>query len=254
MLAIERRNQIMEKLQEEKKVYVSSLSQFYQVSEETIRRDLEKLEKEGLVTKSYGGAVLKENNNIDLPFNVRKNRNVEAKIKIAKLLAMHICDGDSLMLDSSSTAVFVAKHIKDKKNITIITNSIEILIELSDVSDWHILSTGGALKESSLDLIGPNCSKTIQSYHVNKAIVSCKGIDIRKGLTDANEMQAEVKKAMFESAEKRILAIDSSKFDCISFTNVGEMSELSYIFTDKKPEDKYIQYFDNMGIECIYPD
>lgn len=253
MLAIERRTQILEKLQKEKKVYVGSLSQFYNVSEETIRRDLEKLEKEGLVTKSYGGAVLKDNNNIDLPFNVRKNRNVDAKIKIAKLLAETIEDGDSIMLDSSSTAVFVAKHIKDKKNITIITNSIEILIELSDVTDWHIISTGGALKESSLDLIGPNSIKTIKSYHVDKVIISCKGLDLNKGLTDANEMQAEVKKTMFESANKKILAIDSTKFNEISFTTVCNVSEITAIYTDKKPEAKWLQYFDNIGIQCVYP-
>lgn len=253
MLAIERRTQILEKLQKDKKVYVGNLSQHYKVSEETIRRDLEKLEKEGLVTKSYGGAVLKDTNTIDLPFNVRKNRNVDAKIKIAKLLAETIEDGDSIMLDSSTTAVFVAKYMKDKKNITVITNSIEIIIELSDVTDWRIISTGGTLKESSLDLIGPNSIKTIQSYHVDKAVISCKGLDLERGLTDSNELQAEVKKTMYSSSKKKILAIDSTKFNCISFTTICGTNEISAIYTEKKPEERWFQYFKKQGIECIYP-
>ena len=130
MLALERRNLILEKLQEEKKVVVSELSQQFGVSEETIRRDLEKLEKEGLATKSYGGAVLNESTSIDMPFNVRKKANVSGKQKIAEIVASLIHDGDHIILDASSTAVFVAKAIKDKENLTVITNSIEKDIQL----------------------------------------------------------------------------------------------------------------------------
>ena len=198
MLAIERRNMIMEKLQTERRVVVSELSRMFKVSEETIRRDLERMEKDGLVTKSYGGAILNENNNIDLPFNVRKNRNVSGKQKIAELIAAQINDGDHIMLDASSTAVFIAKAIKSKKNITLITNSIEILIELNDVENWHILSTGGILKQGSLALVGPHTDKMIHSFHVDKAIISCKGIDLDKGFTDSSEMHAETKSTMLE--------------------------------------------------------
>ena len=103
MLALERRNLILEKLQEEKRVVVSELSQLYNVSEETIRRDLDKLESEGYAIKSYGGAVINENMTIDMPFNVRKNRNVSGKQKIAELVAGMIKDGDQIMLDASTT-------------------------------------------------------------------------------------------------------------------------------------------------------
>ena len=154
MLALERRNLILEKLQEEKRVVVSELSQLYNVSEETIRRDLDKLEHEGYAIKSYGGAVINENMSIDMPFNVRKNRNVLGKQKIAELVAGMIHDGDQIMLDASTTAVFIAKAIKDKERLTVITNSIEIMIELADVSGWTIISTGGTMKEGYLALLG----------------------------------------------------------------------------------------------------
>ena len=111
MLAIERRKLIMEALQEEKRVVVSELSKMYDVSEETIRRDLEKLEKEGLVIKTYGGAVVNENTNVELPYVIRKKTNVLRKQRIAELTAAMISDGDRIMLDDSTTAVFIAKKI-----------------------------------------------------------------------------------------------------------------------------------------------
>ena len=117
MLALERRNLILEKLQAEKRVVVSELSQLYDVSEETIRRDLDKLEKEGLAIKSYGGAVINEDVSIDLPFNVRKNQNVTGKQKMAELAASLVKDGDHIFLDASTTAAFCGESIKGKKNV-----------------------------------------------------------------------------------------------------------------------------------------
>ena len=101
MLAIERRNEILEKLQNDRRVVVSELSQIYEVSEETIRRDLDKLVQDGFAIKSYGGAVINENVNIELPFNIRKNRNIVGKQHIAELVSEQIKDGDSIMLDTS---------------------------------------------------------------------------------------------------------------------------------------------------------
>ena len=156
MLAIERRNEILEKLQKEKRVVVGELSKIYGVSEETIRRDLEKLENDGYVIKSYGGAVLNENVNIDMPFNVRKNTNVVGKQRIAEIVKSMVKDGERLMLDSSSTAVFIAKALKEeRRNLTVITNSIEIIIELFDRPDWHdgrLVGAGGTAD-------GPNAAR-----------------------------------------------------------------------------------------------
>ena len=136
MLAAERRNRILEKVHENKKVIVNELSKEFDVSEETIRRDLDKLEEDGHVIKSYGGAVLNEKSSIDLPFNIRWKSNPSGKQKIADLISDEITDGDHIILDASTTAVFIAKNIKQKRHLTVITNSIEILLELSDVSGF----------------------------------------------------------------------------------------------------------------------
>ena len=147
MLAIERRREILSRLGADGKVIVSELARDFDVTEETIRRDLERLDREGLVSKTYGGAVAKQNSALDLPYNIRETVNVEQKQAIADKIADLIGDGERIMLDSSSTALYVVKKLKNKRNLTVITNSVKILIELADKSDWTVLSTGGILKK-----------------------------------------------------------------------------------------------------------
>ena len=235
MLAIERRNAILSKLSIEGKVVVSDLSQEFSVTEETIRRDLEKLDQEGLAKKTYGGAVKKENFNIDLPFHVRQQANVTEKQYIASLIAEMIHDGDYIMLDSSTTALYVIKNILDRKKITLITNSIKILIELCNKPDWTVISTGGVLKEGGLSLVGYQAEKMVGDYHVDLAVCSCKGLHTEMGVTDSNERDSEIKKAFFAAANKKVLAVDSTKFDKASFVKVCSISNVDMIVTDKDP-------------------
>ena len=121
MLAIERKNEILDKLRAEQRVLVSDLAEYYNVTEETIRRDLDKLEKEGYATKTYGGAILGNSTKTDLSYTIRNKTNVEAKTQIAALASRLIEDGDHLMLDDSSTSLYLAKKLKEKKNLTVIT-------------------------------------------------------------------------------------------------------------------------------------
>ncbi len=119
----------------------------------------EKLEQDGFATKSYGGAVLNENVGIDMPLNIRSKKNVAAKQKMAEIAASLIHDGDHIMLDASSTDLFIAKAIKSKQRLTVITNSIEIILELSELPGCNIVSTGGNLKEGYLALLGPRAEE-----------------------------------------------------------------------------------------------
>lgn len=254
MLAVERRNLILEKLQKDKRVIVSEISQLYNVSEETIRRDLDKLDKDGLAIKSYGGAVINENTNIDLPFNVRKTHNVSGKQRIAELVASLIHDGDHIMLDASTTAVFISKAIKEKQHLTVITNSLEIVIELSDVSDWNVISSGGQIKEGYLALVGPRAINSLEVFNVETTVISCKGFDQVKGFTDSNDQFAQAKQVMLKAAKQCVLAVDSSKFDTIAFSKVGDLHDVDVIVTDKKPSRKWMEFMEKMGVDCLYPE
>ena len=240
MLAIERRNRILEKLQKDKRVVVSELSRLYQVSEETIRRDLEKLENDGLVIKSYGGAVLNEHSIFDLPFNIRKNQMIAEKQRIASMIADMVRDGEAIMLDASSTAAYVARELKGKKEgLTIITN---------------VISTGGVSREKSFALVGPNTNRMISSYHVDKAIISCKAMNLGIGMMDSDEQDACSKRLMLNAAKERILVADHSKFDKMAFAKVAEWTELTKAVTDKEPSRDWLKEFERLRIDCVYPE
>ena len=252
MLAIERRREILARLSVEGKVIVSELARDFEVTEETIRRDLERLDKEGLVSKTYGGAVSKHNTALDLPYNIREGVNVFQKQKISDEVAALVNDGERIMLDSSSTALYIVKKLKNKKNLTIITNSVKILIELADKPDWTVLSTGGLLKNGALSLTGSSAEKMISTYHVDTAICSCKGVDTAMGVTDSNEKDSLIKQAMFASAERRILALDSEKFDKKSFVRVCGFRDIDILVTDSTPPEKWISFCEDKKIELVY--
>lgn len=254
MLAIERRNAILSKLSAEGKVVVSDLSIEFNVTEETIRRDLEKLDRDGLARKTYGGAVKNENFNIDLPFHIRKQTNVESKRKIAAEISKLINDGDYIMLDASTTALYVIQNILDRKKITLITNSIEILIELCNKPDWKIISTGGELKEGGLSLVGYQAEKTVDGFHVDISICSCKGVDKNMHVTDSNEHDSEIKKAFFAAANRKVLAVDSSKFDKTSFVRVCNLDNVDIVVTDTDPGEKWRECINSAGVQLIYPE
>lgn len=252
MLAIERRREILQKLSTDGKVIVSELAQEFDVTEETIRRDLERMDREGLASKTYGGAVAKQNAALDLPYNIRESVNVTQKQAISKKIAELVSDGDRIMLDSSSTALYVLKEIRSKRNLTVITNSVKILIELADKADWTVLSTGGQLKRSALSLTGSSAEKMIHSYHVDLAICSCKGLDMELGVTDSNESDSLIKQAMFASAERRILALDAEKFDKKSFVRVCGTGDIDCIATDCEPSEKWMSFCGEKGLKVIY--
>lgn len=252
MLSAERRNLILEQLRRDERVLVSELVKQYQVSDETIRRDLLKLEQEGLAMRSYGGAVLAEEGRTALPYKVRKKTRVEEKRVIAALVAELIDDGDFIMLDESSTALYVAKSLKHKRNLTVVTNSVEMILDLADMEDWKIICTGGSLKKDELALYGSRVIDTIRSYHVDKAIISCTALDMDAGYTDAGEDNALVKRAMMESARQTILTVDSGKFDKTAFAQVGNLSKLTALVTDHKPSQAWRDRLNEEGVKLIW--
>ena len=252
MLAAERRQLILDKLQEDKKVVVGELSELFGVSEETIRRDLDKFEKEGLITKGYGGAVLNEDEKSDMPFNVRKKKNMEGKRVIGEILKDLISDGEHIIVDPSTTAVSIIKALRCKNHLTIITKSIEVLVELAGDSGWNVISTGGNLLGDYLALVGAKAVDNISSYNVDKAILSCKGIHMEAGITDANELFSQVKKSMLKAAKQRILAVDYTKFENIAFSRICNLAEIDIVVTDVKPSERWLTYFREKGITCLY--
>ena len=163
-----------------------------------------------------------------------------------------IKDGDYVMLDESTTSMYVARALKPRRNITLITNSIEIVLELAgDVQGWNIHCTGGLLKPYALAFTGHRAESVISAYHVNFAILSCEGLDIDAGYTDSREDNAMMKRAMINSAKKVILVADSGKFGKTSFISVGKLSELDTLVTEKDPGEQWQATLEENGVNLI---
>lgn len=252
MFAIERRRKIISILEERSSVMVPELSKIFDVTEETVRRDLEKLEMEGLLKRTYGGAVAVESTNMELPLKIREVTNIENKQSIGIKVAGFIEDGNTIALDSSTTALQVAKHIKSKRRITVITNSMNIVYELSNAKDCMVISTGGNLRPSSMGFVGRLAEESIKKFNVDKAIISCKGVHMDREVTESNEAEAEVKKAMVEAADKVFLLVDSTKFNRISFVNMLKLEQVGTIFTDKKLNEEWEQLLSERNVELVY--
>ena len=244
---------IFETLQREKRVVVSELSARFGVSEETIRRDLEKLSEEGYAIKTYGGAVLNEETYNDMPFVVRKDTNVAEKQIIGKLIAEIVQDGETIMVDASTTSVFAGRYLKARKDITMITNSVGLLLEMSDVPSFRVISTGGNLRGDTLSLTGNQVDKVFSSYVVDTAIFSCKGIDIAAGATDSNEVNAYIKRTILGAAKRKMLAVDHTKFGKTALVRICKTDELTHVITDERPSNEWLDYLSAHGIACVYP-
>jgi len=233
LLVAERQRKIVDLVNERLSVRVTELSRIFSVTEETIRRDLEKLEREQQLVRTHGGAVCIHEEQNEVSYLEREIRNAEEKKSIAAEAVKHIEPGDQIVLDASSTAWYLAKELPDIP-IIVLTNSIKAAIELNKKEQIKVISTGGILLSPSLSYVGPLAERSLGMYHVNKAFLSCIGVHLERGLSDSNESQALVKKKMIEIADETFLMVDSSKFGVRAFSQITSLYDIDTIITDSK--------------------
>lgn len=252
MLAIERKNMILSELREKKRVVVGELAAKFGVSEETIRHDLMKLEHERGVVKTYGGAILNIGVQSEVPFMERRGVNAAANARIALLAARMVRDGDSVFLDASSASVFIAHALKNKKALTVLTNSVDVLIELSDVSGWRILCTGGMLKGSGV-LVGSRTEEILGAYRGDIAFVSCRGI-CRDGFFESDEYQASVKRKMLANSMRKVVAAESGRLGKRAFAGICALSGADALLLETRPPEPWGEVFSAAGTKLFYPE
>jgi DeoR family transcriptional regulator, fructose operon transcriptional repressor len=248
MLVAERHKKIVEVVNEKLSVRVTELSKIFKVTEETIRRDLEKLEKENLLRRSHGGAVTIQDEQTEVSYTEREITNAAKKRAIAIEAVKLIEPGDQIVLDASTTAWYMAKEMPDVP-LTVLTNSIKVAVELSKKEQVRVISTGGMLQPKSLSYVGPLAERSLNMYHVNKAFLSCKGVHVEAGLSDSNEWQALLKRQMMSIADKTILMADSTKFGARTFAQITDIQQIGYVITDDHIDESYCRALEEKGVQ-----
>src|SRR5688572_11051438 len=251
MLANHRRDKILELLKEDGSAKVLDLAKIFKVTEVTIRQDLEKLDKEGLIIREHGGAYLKNIKDQVTTFSLTHQENLDNKELIARKSLEFIEQGDTIILDSGSTTTEIAKQLKGFGNLTVITNALNIALLLGAETGIEVIVTGGEFKPPTLSLTGQKAADFFKGLHVQKLFLATAGISLKAGLTYPSISDLVVKRAMIEAAETTYLVADSTKIGKSAFASLGALSLINYIITDEGIEKAHKQIFNDNEIELI---
>jgi DeoR family fructose operon transcriptional repressor len=251
MLGSERRLEIIRLLEEKKAVKVSDLSQMFNVSEATIRRDLGKLARQGLLRKTYGGAIVREEGRSWGPLEAGPDPFLEAKRRIGRAAAELVKDGDTISLQAGSTTLQVARCLTGRNNLTVLTNDIDIAHELSKSPGIRVNLSGGILREGTRILVGPLAEQVISQFHVDKAILGVSAISLREGLTNVDLLDAQIKIAMMKGADEVIVVADHSKLGKVHFARVAPITAIDKLVMDDGISPEEIEAFKAKGVEVI---
>jgi DeoR/GlpR family transcriptional regulator of sugar metabolism len=246
----DRKKEIISLLEDLGSVRVSDMGKRFGVTEETIRRDLERLENEGLLLRTHGGAVLMRKEGPELPILQRELVKPEEKRLIGENAATMVNDGEVIAMDASTTCLQMAKYLPNI-TITVITYSIAIAYELVKKTNIQIFLIGGYLDRHSLGNTGTPAEKMLQGYHADKFFFSCQGFDLRRGVSEPYEAHVQVKKKMAAISDQLILLADSSKFQQKSLVKLMEMDEISTFVTDNKFPDDELAEMAASGIRVV---
>jgi len=250
ILTIDRRMKTLELLNLNGQVIVNELSKLFSVSEVTIRNDLSQLEKKGLLIKTRGGGLKTQRVGIDQHLNEKAKIFSKEKQAIGKKAANIINDADTIIIDSGTTTLEVAKHLKNIKNLTVITNALNIASQLIN-DDIRVILLGGILRHESLSLIGSIAENSINNFYCDKLFIGVDGIDTQTGIFTPNPEEAQLNRLMIELSKEIIVVTDSSKFKRKSFAFIAPISKINMVVTDSKiPEDE-LKNLQNLGIKVI---
>ncbi|MCT4597961.1 MAG: DeoR/GlpR family DNA-binding transcription regulator [Vallitalea sp.] len=238
LFAEERKEQIIKMVNEKEKIYVPEMSRIFNVSTATIRNDLNELEKSGRLVRTHGGAISIQNSGLELNTEQKKVKNSNSKLLIATQALEFIENGDIILIDTGTTTYQLATLLKEKRNITIVTNDIEIALQLEEVTGLNVILVGGMLRKGFHCTLGPFANKILSEISVDKAFIATNGIDTETGLYTPDTNQAAIKECMISCAREKYLLCDSSKFGRKSFSKFADVSDFDFIITDKQIEEE----------------
>ncbi|MDT8898252.1 DeoR/GlpR family DNA-binding transcription regulator [Thermanaerothrix sp. 4228-RoL] len=255
MNTAERQAKIVEMVLEKGSISIAEIASLFNVSEMTARRDLNELDRQGLVRRVHGGAVANLGRSYEPPFSTRVTKNHAAKQAIGRAAADLIYDGDSIALDVGSTTLEIVPHLKTKRNLTIVTSCLQIanavVNHLSLEVDARLILTGGIVRPRELSMIGAIAERIYNELHVDKAFIGVGGISLDDGLTEYNFEDTQIKKVLLRTAREKIVVADSSKFGVTAFASIAPLTAIDCLITDDKVSPEIVEALQQAGIKVI---
>ncbi|MBN1412685.1 MAG: DeoR/GlpR transcriptional regulator [Spirochaetales bacterium] len=236
MFPEERRTYLLEILGRHGSRSVADLAKDLDVSEVTVRQDLDLLEKQKILRRTHGGAILNTKMGFEPVITDESDTFLEEKKRIGRAAIDLISDGDTIILDASSTVLELARNLSLKKNLTVITNSLNIALLLEEQPDISVIVTGGSLKSGYHSLVNPYARFILNQLHADIAMIGVSGIVAEYGITSANIADAEMKNLFINSSRRCVVLADSSKIGNVSLARIADLSELDILITDKKAD------------------
>lgn len=249
----DRKKVIIQTLERDEKVHVRELANELEVSGETIRRDLDRLEKEGMLKKVYGGAV-KEKSSLELPFDLKTDIMAYEKQAICKAAAELVEDGDSIIIGHGTTPVEIVRHLSNKRNVTVITPSIPVLLSTMEHFQGKVIFIGGEYEANQKFTSGPLSESVLGQLKANKAFVAAGGLSINDGMSDYDLQGASSSRRMMRRADEAIILADHSKFGKTTFAHICPLTDISMIITDTKCSEEWQNVLAENEIELIIAD
>ncbi len=250
MFIEERLNGIMKLVQETSRVTVYEASERLHVSTDTIRRDFSRLAEKGLVLRTHGGIMLKERVSFDPGMNEKNVQHKDEKELIAGKAATLINDSETIILDAGTTTEKIVKHLQGKRNITILTNALNIAIESSH-SQLNTIILGGIIRNSTLCITGPDAVEMTRHYHADKLIMGVSAISASRDMMTANRMEAEIKKELLKIANQVIVVADHSKLMKTAFYSFGSLDDVETLITDGQADPDFLKELRELAIEVL---
>jgi DeoR family transcriptional regulator of aga operon len=248
-----RRERIVSLLREQGSVQIPALAERFRVSTQTLRKDLNFLDDKGICTRSSGGAILKRRplSPTEQAIDVKRALFADEKIRIGRSAAALIKNDESVLLDSGTTTLQVARHISPTAALVVVTNDVGIMNELVARESVQLVFLGGTLRRKNLSFYGTQTERTLQDLHVDKLFLAADGFDIEMGITTHFEPEALLNRMMCQAASEIIVVADSSKFGRICLHKILEPLGIAKLVTDAGIPDSAREALTRIGVEVI---
>jgi DeoR family transcriptional regulator of aga operon len=247
----ERRQEILRRVNQNRRVSVTELSQQFGVSEVTIRSDLQALAEHNLVVRTHGGAVLASGGLYELSLALRRQQHTQEKRRIGEAGAAMVAHGDAIFLDSSSTALAIAQRLKNHRHLTIITNSLAVSQEMLDALDVTVVMAGGRLRRDTASLVGTDGLEMLRKFNIQKGFFGAHGISLPEGLTDVSADEAEVKRPLVAMCRQVVVVLDATKWGRVGLASFAQLEEIDSVITDVDAPPEMVEQVRSLGIEVI---